>query len=81
MGIEEERRLFYVGMTRAMKKLWISFAAGRLQWGNVQFNPPSRFIDEIPMEFCRKSRESENEIVYQINRKSNSYGASHTKMA
>jgi len=48
MGLEEERRLFYVAMTRAMKKLYICFAQGRMLFGQVKFNGPSRFIDEIP---------------------------------
>lgn len=47
-GIEEERRLFYVAMTRAMKRLYICFAQGRMLWGSVRFNGPSRFLDEIP---------------------------------
>lgn len=50
-GIEEERRLFYVAMTRAMKKLYILFARGRMLWGSIKFNGPSRFIDEIPNEY------------------------------
>ena len=50
-GIEEERRLFYVAMTRAMKKLYILFAQGRMLWGNIKFNGPSRFLDEIPEEY------------------------------
>ena len=50
-GIEEERRLFYVAMTRAMKRLYLSFAQGRMLWGQVRFNPASRFIDEIPEDF------------------------------
>lgn len=50
-AIEEERRLFYVAMTRAMKKLYIMFAQGRMLWGTLKFNGPSRFIDEIPEDF------------------------------
>lgn len=50
-GLEEERRLFYVAMTRAMKRLYISFAQGRMLWGSLRFNAPSRFLDEIPEEF------------------------------
>ena len=46
--MEEERRLFYVAMTRAMIKLYITFAQGRMLFGQVKFNGPSRFIDEIP---------------------------------
>ena len=51
MGLEEERRLFYVAMTRAMKKLYISFAQARMFYGNIKFNGSSRFIDEIPNEY------------------------------
>ena len=50
-SIEEERRLFYVAMTRAMKKLYILFAQGRMLWGSLKFNGPSRFLDEIPEKF------------------------------
>lgn len=49
--IEEERRLFYVAMTRAMQKLYITFAQGRMLWGQIKFNGPSRFLDEIPEEY------------------------------
>lgn len=48
MSMEEERRLFYVAMTRAMIKLYICFAQGRMLFGQLKFNGPSRFIDEIP---------------------------------
>jgi len=50
-SLEEERRLFYVAMTRAMKKLYITFARGRMLFGQVKFNGPSRFLDEIPSNF------------------------------
>jgi DNA helicase II / ATP-dependent DNA helicase PcrA len=49
--IEEERRLFYVAMTRAMEKLYIIYARGRMLWGSIKFNGPSRFIDEIPENY------------------------------
>lgn len=45
---EEERRLCYVGMTRAMKKLYLTHARRRRVYGDFQFNQPSRFLDEIP---------------------------------
>jgi DNA helicase-2/ATP-dependent DNA helicase PcrA len=50
-ALEEERRLFYVAMTRAMQKLTISFAQARMMWGSLKFNGPSRFLDEIPEDF------------------------------
>ncbi|WP_300080547.1 UvrD-helicase domain-containing protein [Propioniciclava sp.] len=46
--LEEERRLAYVGITRARERLYLSRAAVRVQWGQPQYNPPSRFIEEIP---------------------------------
>ncbi len=46
--LAEERRLAYVGITRARKRLHISRAIARTQWGSPQHNPPSRFLDEIP---------------------------------
>jgi len=49
-ALEEERRLAYVGLTRARKKIIISFAANRRVYGNWQSAIPSRFIDEIPPE-------------------------------
>ncbi|MCY7411330.1 MAG: UvrD-helicase domain-containing protein, partial [Chitinophagales bacterium] len=45
--LEEERRLFYVAITRAEHKLAISFASTRYRYGNLQHNEPSRFLDEI----------------------------------
>lgn len=50
-AIEEERRLFYVAMTRAMRQLTITFAQGRMLWGSLKFNGPSQFINEIPREY------------------------------
>jgi DNA helicase-2/ATP-dependent DNA helicase PcrA len=47
-GVEEERRLCYVGMTRAMEKLTISFARERRRFGSTNFGVPSRFLREIP---------------------------------
>jgi len=46
--LEEERRLAYVGMTRAKKLLYLSFAYRRLYFGQKTSNPPSRFIIDIP---------------------------------
>ncbi len=51
--IEEERRLAYVGMTRARKKLFLTYARTRKIWGQDQSNPQSRFIKEIPKEFVK----------------------------
>ncbi|MDT0308509.1 DNA helicase PcrA [Streptomyces sp. DSM 44917] len=46
--LEEERRLAYVGITRARQRLYVTRSALRSAWGQPQHNPPSRFLDEIP---------------------------------
>jgi len=48
--LEEERRLAYVGITRARERLFMSHAWSRMLFGSTQYNPPSRFLDEIPGE-------------------------------
>jgi DNA helicase II / ATP-dependent DNA helicase PcrA len=48
--LEEERRLAYVGITRARERLFISHAWSRTIFGSTQYNPPSRFLEEIPAE-------------------------------
>ena len=49
--LEEERRLFYVAITRAEKQAILSYATTRYRWGNLQHSEKSRFIDEIDSEF------------------------------
>lgn len=53
--LEEERRLFYVVITRAKKKLWISYANTRYKFGSLVQNEPSRFIEELPEQFIDRS--------------------------
>ena len=48
--LEEERRLAYVGVTRAQQRLYVSRAVVRSAWGAPSHNPPSRFIDELPVD-------------------------------
>lgn len=50
--VEEERRLAYVAITRAKKKLYMTCTHERMLNGSTQYNPPSRFIEEIPSELC-----------------------------
>ena len=52
--LEEERRLFYVAVTRAEKRLTVSYAKSRYRFGNLQFNEPSRFLDEVDEEYLIK---------------------------
>ncbi len=56
--LEEERRLFYVAVTRAEKKLHISYAESRYKWGNLIICEPSRFIDEIDPQFIDSPKKS-----------------------
>lgn len=53
--IEEERRLFYVALTRAEKKITLSYAETRYRWGNMTANEPSRFLSEIDDRFMEHS--------------------------
>lgn len=51
--LEEERRLFYVGMTRAKQKLYLSYARLRFRFGSASYQTPSRFIDEIDRQYIQ----------------------------
>jgi DNA helicase II / ATP-dependent DNA helicase PcrA len=51
--LEEERRLCYVGLTRAREKLYLTHAWCRTLWGGTNYNPPSRFLHEIPEELVQ----------------------------
>lgn len=52
--LEEERRLFYVALTRAEKKVFLSYAETRYRWGQLTMSEPSRFIDEIDDSYIEK---------------------------
>ncbi|MBS6029631.1 MAG: DNA helicase PcrA [Kocuria rhizophila] len=56
-SMEEERRLAYVGITRARQRLYITRAESRSMWGQSQFNPASPFLDEIPAHLVDWKRE------------------------
>jgi DNA helicase-2/ATP-dependent DNA helicase PcrA len=55
-GLEEERRLFYVGVTRAMRKLYLTHARRRVVFGAQAYGLPSRFLDEIPAELTEREQ-------------------------
>ncbi len=55
-GIEEERRLCYVGMTRAMERLTLLHASSRMLYGGRSYNLPSRFLDELPEAHVQRER-------------------------
>jgi len=54
--LEEERRLAYVGITRARERLYVSRAIVRSAWGAPSYNPPSRFLEELPTELVHWNR-------------------------
>lgn len=56
--IEEERRLAYVGLTRARQRLYLTRAIARSSWGAPMYNAPSRFLDEVPSELIAWEREA-----------------------
>ena len=63
--IEEERRLFYVAMTRAKKKLQLSFAQTRMRHGKHESNSPSRFVKEIDKQYLLNPLSLENDSVVE----------------
>ena len=63
--MEEERRLAYVGITRAMQRLFVSHAWSRMLFGTSQYNPPSRFLDEIPQHLLESRGEASGTNPYR----------------
>jgi DNA helicase-2/ATP-dependent DNA helicase PcrA len=68
--IEEERRLAYVGLTRARERLYISRAEYRSTWGAPNYNPPSRFLEEIPEEVITWRNHSSDSLISSMSKKS-----------
>tara|TARA_B100001250_G_scaffold151602_1_gene130098 strand:- start:13613 stop:15892 length:2280 start_codon:yes stop_codon:yes gene_type:complete len=75
-SLEEERRLFYVAITRAEKRLFLSFAKSRFKWGQFIESQPSRFISEIEERYIQKQELSsfkkkynKNDTFYKANKK------------
>jgi len=58
--LEEERRLFYVAVTRAKDRLWITYAGSRYRFGQLVQNEPSRFLEEMPKELLDTTHASGN---------------------
>ncbi len=79
--IEEERRLFYVGMTRAKKELFLSSSGYRFMWGMQRLMRPSRFIKEIPNKFIKllspanKTYTQENIVEKELEKSAFSIGS------
>ncbi len=67
--LEEERRLAYVGLTRARERLYLSRAEYRSAWGAPNYNPPSRFLDEIPENLIDWNKSASGFVSPPITRK------------
>ncbi|MEI6737417.1 MAG: UvrD-helicase domain-containing protein [Pseudomonadota bacterium] len=83
-GVEEERRLMYVAITRARKRLYLSYAGQRMLHGQTRYGIVSRFIDEIPANLCKWIVVPEKLAAYSGNNSWNklpgargSYGSDH----
>lgn len=73
--MEEERRLMYVGITRAKKNLYLSYAKRRKMWGDYKYYNPSRFLQEIPQELLEY-----NESQYQSSQSSYTFNKAVSSM-
>ncbi|MFT4203011.1 MAG: 3'-5' exonuclease [Chitinophagaceae bacterium] len=74
--LEEERRLYYVAVTRAKTRLWITYANTRYRFGNLTQNDPSRFISEMPEQFVDNSYSGAG----HFNAPSNNMGSAFDRM-
>lgn len=69
--IEEERRLCYVGITRAKQELFLTYAKSRMQHGITQYNAPSRFLKEVPDELIEMPKKPVPKTINRFAQKSN----------
>ena len=76
--LEEERRLAYVGITRAKERLFITNAQSRVLYGRSQYNRPSRFIEEISPELIDQVGEARGESPY-LAKRTNRFGSGSTE--
>lgn len=81
--LEEERRLCYVGITRAKQEVFLSYANRRTTFGNISYNSPSRFLKEIPAELFTESRGKRKPVISSFDpdadNDSQSNGMGHSK--
>jgi len=71
--LEEERRLCYVGMTRAMQQLWLSYAEMRRLYGSEKYTRPSRFLGEIPSELLHEVKAKPKSSYHAPQRQSSAW--------
>ena len=80
-GLDEERRLMYVAITRAKKNLFLSFSQMRKLYGQYRYNRKSRFLEEIPEENLHWVSQSSNQKIsqYQVRGREENFLISETK--
>ncbi len=66
--LEEERRLFYVAITRAMRKLTLSYAESRYQWGQFTISEPSRFLEEVDEDLIEKPKKASLQLNDKVSK-------------
>jgi DNA helicase-2/ATP-dependent DNA helicase PcrA len=76
-GLEEERRLMYVAVTRARQRLYLSHAQSRMLHGQVRYGIPSRFLDEIPEGLIKRLNSKAN--IKSMAKPANNYSESYAK--
>ena len=76
-ALEEERRLFYVALTRAEENAWFSYANQRYRWGSLDFCTPSRFLEEVDVHFI----ENNSFQIFQRKRTPQSQNTTETKQS
>jgi len=69
-ALEEERRLFYVALTRAKENAWFTYANQRYRWGNLDFCSPSRFLEELDAQYLDQGSSS---VIQQTSRNRNNF--------
>ena len=72
--VEEERRIFYVAVTRARKELYLSWAKGRQQWGQFALQYPTRFLRDIPSDCYEGSLVDSRTVTHSASSYTNRYG-------
>jgi DNA helicase II / ATP-dependent DNA helicase PcrA len=77
--MEEERRLAYVGITRARERLYVSRSVYRSAWGAPQYNPPSKFLAEIPDTLMKWEREAPEQPRSESGRSSSFGGGTSSR--
>ena len=80
-GLEEERRLMYVAVTRARQRLYLSIAQSRMLHGQTRYNIPSRFLDEIPKELMKWLTPKVDKSAFAVSSAPTFYGRSESRGA